>query len=129
MGTKRINLPTWKDPKTKLEWQSESPGKMNWYDAQEYARSLVLTGYSDWRLPMAVELESLLDRMKVRSDGRPTMRKDVPFWDEMSYWSSTTFADDTNNAWIVMFDGAYVLSYYKDNLYHVRCVRGIWNWY
>lgn len=30
----------------------------------------------------------------------------------------------TKNAWIVMFDGAYLLSYYKSNLYYVRCVRG-----
>ena len=45
-------------------------------------------------------------------------------WDTLSYWSSTTFAEHTKNAWIVMFDGAYVLSYYKTNHYHVRCVRG-----
>jgi len=52
------------------------------------------------------------------------MRGEVPFLDNRSYWSSTTFEADTENAWIVMFDGAYVLSYYKSNSYHVRCVRG-----
>ena len=116
--------PTWKDPKTSLEWQCESPGEMTWHEAQEYAKSLSLDGKDDWRLPTLVELESLLDRTKGRSDGRPPMREEVPFGDRLSYWSSTTFEQDTKNAWIVMFDGAYVLSYYKSNYYHVRCVRG-----
>ena len=115
---------TWKDPKTGLEWQWESPGEMTWHEAQEYAKSLSLDGKDDWRLPSLAELESLLDRTKARPEGRPPMREEVPFRDELSYWSSTTFEHDTKNAWIVMFDGAYLLSYYKSNLYHVRCVRG-----
>jgi len=120
----RQNPPTWKDPKTGLEWQCESPGEMSWPKAQEYAASLSLDGKRDWRLPSLAELESLLDRTKARPEGRPPMREEVPFRDELSYWSSTTFERDTKNAWIVMFDGAYVLSYYKSNLYHVRCIRG-----
>ena len=115
---------TWKDPKTGLEWQCESPGEMTWYKAQEYAKSLLLDEKKDWRLPTLAELESLLDRTKARPEGRPPMREEVPFRDELSYWSSTTFERDTKNAWIVMFDGAYVLSYYTSNSYHVRCVRG-----
>ena len=115
---------TWKDPRTGLEWQCESPGEMTWYQALDYAESLSLDGKQDWRLPTLPELESLLDRTKARPEGRPPMREEVPFRDELSYWSSTTFERDTKNAWIVMFDGAYVLSYYKSNLYHVRCVRG-----
>ena len=115
---------TWKDPKTGFEWQCESPGEMTWHEAREYAKSLLLDGKNDWRLPTLAELESLLDRTKVRSDGRPLMREEVPFRDNVSYWSSTTFERHTKNAWIVMFDGAYVLSYYKSNSYSVRCVRG-----
>lgn len=115
---------TWIDPRTGLEWQLESPGKMTWDEAQAYAKSLFLDGKNDWRLPTLAELESLLDRRKARSDGRPLMREEVPFRDELSYWSSTTFEDSRKSAWIVMYDGAYVLSYYKTNLYYVRCVRG-----
>jgi len=118
------NPPTWKDSKTGLEWQCESSGEMTWYKAREYAESLSLDGKDDWRLPTLAELESLLDRTKARPEGRPPMREEVPFRDELSYWSSTTFERDTKNAWILMFDGAYLLSYYKSNLYHVRCVRG-----
>jgi formylglycine-generating enzyme required for sulfatase activity len=115
---------TWKDSKTELEWQCQSPGEMTWHEAQEYAKSLSLEDHGDWRLPTLAELESLLDRTRARSDGRPYMREEIPFRDELPYWSSTTFELDTKNAWIVMFDGAYLLSYYKSNLYHVRCVRG-----
>ena len=124
MMFERYGPPTWKDPKTGLEWQCQSPGEMTWHEAQEYARSLSLEGNHDWRLPTLAELESLLDRTRARSDGRPYMREEVPFRDELSYWSSTTFELDTKNAWIVMFDGVYLLSYPKSNLYRVRCVRG-----
>jgi hypothetical protein len=97
---------------------------MTWYEARDYAKSLSLGRKEDWRLPALAELESLLDRTKGRSDGRPPMREEVPFRDNLPYWSSTTFERHTKNAWIVMFDGAYVLSYYKSNSYYVRCVRG-----
>jgi hypothetical protein len=114
---------TWVDPKTGLEWQCESQGKMTWTEALAYAKSLSLDGKEDWRLPTVAELETLLDRSILYNKARPVVRKEVPFRDALSYWSSTTFAENTQNAWIVMFDGAYVLSYYKSNAYHVRCVR------
>jgi hypothetical protein len=93
---------------------------MSWHQAQSYARTLALAGRSDWRLPSVRELESLLDRTKYR----PEMRSEIPFRDSRSYWSFTTFDRSGDSAWIVMFDGAYVLSYYKTNAYHVRCLRG-----
>ena len=111
---------TWLDPKTGFEWQRESAGKMTWNEAQSYARLLCWDGKTDWRLPAVRELETLLDRTRYR----PVIREEIPFRDTLSYWSSTTFGPNKNNAWIVMFDGAYVLSYYKTNEYHVRCVRG-----
>lgn len=113
----------WKDTKTGLEWQLKSPGEMTWHQALEYAKTLSLDGKHDWRLPSLAELESLLDRTRGRSDGRPFMREDVPFRDNLSYWSCTTFVEHTKSAWIVMFDGSYVLSYPKNNAYRVRCVR------
>jgi hypothetical protein len=117
----------WKDPKTGLEWQCQSPGEMSWHEALRYAESLVLDGKSDWRLPTVSELETLLDRSVLYYELRPIVREEIPFRDTLSYWSSTTFREKTNNAWIVMFDGAYVLSYYKSNCYHIRCVRGSQN--
>jgi len=114
----------WIDPVSGLAWQVESPGIMNWAEAVGYADALLLGGYRDFRLPEASELETLLDRGQLldATRYRPSMRKEVPFRDSLSYWSSTTFGENTNNAWIVMFDGGYVLSYNKRNRYHVRCV-------
>jgi len=120
----KIQIPTWTDPKTTLEWQCESADEMSWNEALEYAQSLSLGGKDDWRIPTVLELDTLLDRKTLFDKMRPDMRKEVPFRDTLSYWSSTTFAEHTNNAWIVMFDGAYVLSYYKSTHYHVCCVRG-----
>ena len=120
----REKTPTWLDPKTGIEWQYESVDEMSWNEALEYAQSLSLNGKDDWRLPTALELETLLDRSSLYNTLRPLMREEVPFRDTLSYWSSTTFAEHTKNAWIFMFDGAYVLSYYKTSHYHVRCVRG-----
>ena len=121
-----VKAATWIDPETGLEWQCESPGCMNWHDAQSYARSLSINDKDNWRLPTASELETLLDRTILldRTVYRPVMREEIPFRDNLSYWSSTTFGSNKNNAWILMFDGAYVLSYYKTNKYNVRCVRG-----
>ena len=115
-----VNAATWVDPQTDLEWQIESPGRMSWHEAQAYVLKLSMNDKDDWRIPTVSELESLLDRSKYR----PVIREEVPFQDTLSYWSSTTFGPDKNNAWIVMFDGAYVLSYYKTNKYCIRCVRG-----
>lgn len=115
------NRTTWVDPETGLEWQKESPGRMNWNRAMAYADNLLLNGRNDWRLPACREIESLLDR----SAYRPVMRVEVPFRDTRTYWSSSTFGRHKNSAWIVNFDGAYVLSYFKTNQYNVRCVRGI----
>ena len=112
-------MSVWTDPRTGLTWQGESPGEMSWPEAINYAQSLSLAGATDWRLPTARELETLLDRSRYR----PVMFEDIPFRDRLSYWSATTFGRHTNNAWIVMFEGAYVLSYYKSNRYYVRCVR------
>ena len=119
-GDVQDKKPIWVDPKTGLWWQSRSPGEMTWDEAKEYAEALRLDGKAGWRLPSLTELESLLDRSRYR----PVMREGVPFRDEHSYWSSTTFEENTRTAWIVMFDGAYVLSYSKRNRYFVRCVRG-----
>jgi hypothetical protein len=79
-----VRMLIWKDPKTGLEWQYQSPGEMTWYQTQKYAASLSLAGKHDRRLPTLAELESLLDRIRARSDGRPWVRKEIPFRDNLS---------------------------------------------
>ena len=50
------------DRATGLTWQKADSGKgMNWHDALAYAEGLTLGGHSDWRLPSAKELQSIVD--------------------------------------------------------------------
>jgi hypothetical protein len=56
----------------------------------------------EWRLPNVRELQSLIDY------GRsfPALPEGHPFsWDPARYWSSTTSATSTTNAWTVEFSG------------------------
>jgi predicted membrane channel-forming protein YqfA (hemolysin III family) len=77
------------------------------------------------RLPNVNELESLVNANEANQSSWLYNQGFLTFiQSQIYYWSSTTFERDTQNAWIVMFDGAYILSYYKSNAYHVRCVRG-----
>jgi hypothetical protein len=50
------------DLSTGLMWmQMDSGTGMNWEDALTYCESLSLSGYSDWRLPDAKELQNIVD--------------------------------------------------------------------
>jgi hypothetical protein len=50
------------DAATGLMWQKSDSGLgMNWEKALKYAEDLSLGGYSDWRLPNAKELQSIVD--------------------------------------------------------------------
>lgn len=93
----------------KLEWQENSPTyPMTWDEAMSYAKSLG----DGWRLPTVEELKEAYDN-KVegfQSDG---------------YWSSSTYAQDTNDARIVLFYNGYFGDVYKSDTYYVRCVRNI----
>jgi hypothetical protein len=91
---------TWKDLKTGLEWQCESPGEMTWQAALDYADSLSLDGKKDWRLPTLSDLETLLDRSVLYYELRPIVREDVPFRDTRSYWTATTFNQNPEKWWV-----------------------------
>ena len=50
------------DYATGLMWQKADDGKLyDWKQALAYADTLSLAGYSDWYLPNAKELESIVD--------------------------------------------------------------------
>jgi hypothetical protein len=50
------------DEATGLTWMKADSGKgMDWPTALEYAENLELAGHSDWRLPNAKELQSIID--------------------------------------------------------------------
>jgi len=87
-------------------WQKADSGKgMNWQEALAYAEGLTLAGHSDWRLPSAKELQSIVDY--ARSPDTTKSAAIAPIFgvspieneggkpDFPCYWSSTTHASLT----------------------------------
>jgi len=92
------------DNATGLMWiQDDSRSGMNWEDALSYAENLVYAGHSDWRLPDAKELQSIVDY--TRSPGTTSSAAIDPLFnctgitneagqaDFPCYWTSTTHAN------------------------------------
>jgi len=89
------------DLATGLMWQqSDSQTGLNWQESLAYAESLTLAAHTDWRLPNAKELQSIVDYTRspdttaspaidpifnVTSITNEGEQPDFPF-----YWSSTT---------------------------------------
>lgn len=99
----------------------------NWAAAVAYCYGLTNGGYYDWRLPNIRELRSLMDLRVTGSSAK--LPSGHPFVNvQYYYWTSTTYAGNTNQAWCV------VISEYTDmqldNLptktgwYYVWPVRG-----
>ncbi|WP_019613900.1 DUF1566 domain-containing protein [Psychromonas ossibalaenae] len=95
------------DAASGLMWQkADSAKSMNWQEALAYAENLQLAGYSDWRLPSAKELHSIVDYSRSSQTTNsaalsplfnitiikdPQGRKQYPY-----FWSSTTHLDGRN---------------------------------
>jgi hypothetical protein len=111
-----------KDPRTGLLWEDtpHTTTKITHPKAQAYCRDLKLGGYDDWRLPTVKELLSIVDYTRYKP-ALPTAFAYVE--EEGFYWSSTVYADDSDEYWGVNFkDGASseAAEYYDR---YVRCVR------
>ena len=109
------------DENTGLMWQQGEGGSMNWEDAISYCEGLFLAEYVDWRLPNIKELESISD------DSLYNPSIDTNFFPNAhssAYWSSTTHAFLTSNAWGVLFYDGGVGYISKSGSSYVRCVRG-----
>ena len=113
------------DRATGLMWQQADSGKgMNWEAALAYAGACRLAGHSDWRLPNAKELQSIVDY--TRSPGATDTARIGPAIDPMFsstpitneagkadypwYWTSTSVkpqaGDPYTAAWYVAFGRA-----------------------
>jgi hypothetical protein len=104
---------------------------MPWANAVAYCDNLVTNGYSDWRLPSvahdggAAELDTLF-----RKDGKLSGAWEgyagTPFTDVQDnlYWSGTSFANMTGNAWYIGMGGGSVEGFVKSFPCYVWPVRG-----
>jgi len=114
------------DNATGLQWAKDgngagcnNGGTLAWAAAITFCEGLDFAGHTDWRLPNVKELQSIADY------GRVSPAIDPLFTNTRSgyYWSSTTYADVTVNAWFVSFSYGLVNSGGKGNGYYVRPVR------
>lgn len=122
------------DLHTGLMWKQCSEGQtgatctgavstMAWANALTAAENTVFAGFSDWRLPSAKELQSLVET----GCYNPAINAArFPNTSTGDYWSSSSYAANASNAWGVSFVNGYVYYYYyyKSDYYGVRLVRG-----
>ncbi|KJU87696.1 secreted protein containing DUF1566, partial [Candidatus Magnetobacterium bavaricum] len=100
-------------------------GSKAWQEALDYVTCLNginHLGHSDWRLPNVNELESLANFGKndrgiwLKSQGFNVVYSDY-------YWSSTSYASNTSNAWIIGMDSGYMSAPEKSFSIYVWPVR------
>lgn len=127
------------DTATGLIWQKCSAGlgttigscstgsiaTYNWSSAISYCEGLTLGGRIDWRLPNINELKSIVDYAKpstptIDLNAFPNTQNGT----NGTYWSSNTYAQTTNNVWVVFFSFGGTGNGSKTNSYFVRCVTG-----
>ncbi|WP_237157015.1 DUF1566 domain-containing protein [Photobacterium rosenbergii] len=102
------------DKSTNLMWAKSDSGKrMNWVEALEFANNSTLAGYSDWRLPNAKELQSLVDYEKKDLPAINTKYFNVTLTqfksqqDSYYFWTSTTQGDFKHTAVYIAFGQAW----------------------
>jgi hypothetical protein len=123
------------DRKTTLVWKQCSEGQsgaacavgvtvsMDWQSALQTASNSTFAGFTDWRLPNVNELQSLLER-GCYSPAINELRFPGPI-NSNYYWSATSAASDSRNAWVVgFFYGDADRFARKIDTYVVRLVRG-----
>jgi hypothetical protein len=113
------------DNMTNLIWQKiPYTDSLTWENALNYAESLTLGGYSDWRLPNIKELQSINEERIMN----PSI--DTSFFkitNNKKYWSSTTLPNHTNEAWYMNSKFGVTTYDLKTARDLVLCVRGISN--
>ena len=105
-------------------------GKVTWQHALDFVAGInsgAYTncggGYSDWRLPNIKELISLLDH----SQSYPYLTTGHPFTSVYNehYWTSTTYSNNSDNAWVVELAlGRLVVFDKLTYCYYIWPVRG-----
>jgi hypothetical protein len=117
------------DTITGLMWQQVDGGEMTFDKATTYANDLVLGGFSDWRMPSILELNSLLNHDK----NNPALNT-VYFTATAAqyWWSGQKQVNDATKAWCANAGGGIgnhpvseTVSAGGAKKFHVRAVRDI----
>lgn len=116
--TDRLTGLMWVKAPQSLDGNDEA---QSWNDAIDFCNDLNFAEYSDWRLPNVRELLSLIDY----GNFSPALPTGHPFTNVQNnwYWSSSTYADSTGAAWIVLLYSGSVLVGSKTDALRVWPVR------
>jgi hypothetical protein len=109
------------DTSTGLMWErTVGPDALSWDRAKARCACVSTGGYHDWRLPMRIELVSIVDFTKsdpaIDGDAFPSTPSDY-------FWTSSPVATSADAAWYLYFFDGNTHSMAKDTPYRARCVR------
>ncbi len=107
---------------TGLTWQqsdAHNGSDRSYSEAITYCDGLSLVG-GGWRSPTIKELSSIVD---LRRTGPSVDLLYFPDTLSSSYWSASSYANDSSRAWNVYFGNGTVDNYSKTIARYVRCVR------
>ncbi len=83
-------------------------------------QKLKLGGKGGWRLPMQLELESLLEKRGSNKRVHPALARMTP---EGWYWTASLQTDGSPTVWTIGFPNGYPGTSSLTSLQRVRCVR------
>ena len=113
------------DRLTGLMWSKDAniDGAKTWNNAISWCNALDNGGYDDWRLPNIRELYSLIDKSE-HGFALPDVH---PFTgvQDMDYWSSSTYAGNSDEAWSLYPDYGFTFPDDKAEAFCVWPVRSV----
>jgi len=112
------------DDKTNLIWQDNVDvvtGRYVWNEAIYYCEALDFANSQDWRVPNINELFSIVDLGHAEPAIDTAIFQNIV--SKYYYWSSTTFAGDSNHVWNIYFGYGHDSTCTRGHRYYVRCVR------
>ena len=97
----------------------------SWFQALDRCEELIfpISGYGDWRLPNVRELMSIIDYGQDADLRLPPLNHFDNIQEDL-YWTSTTSADEHDDAWVVdLGTGELDTNYKYDAIYYIWPVR------
>jgi hypothetical protein len=109
-------------------WASDGAGAgcnsgaaATWANALLFCEGSSFAGYTDWRLPNAIELQGIVN---YGESAAPYINSAYfPGTVSAYHWTSTTYVPNTTRVWAVSFNNGVVGFGSKTSSIYVRCVR------
>ncbi len=112
-----------RDNVTGLVWQRALSSKQyDWQQAVDYCSGLELAGSRDWRLPMRIELVSILAPYGVGSTPKLDQTA-FPGTPGASFWTGSRPGQSASQAYSVRFDESWTVVSTATSAAYARCVR------